>query len=130
LQDKLYLGNLEAKRDWGFAGDYVEAMWLMLQQEKPDDYVISTGETRTVREFLEKTFEIAGLSIKDHVVIDSRLFRPHEVPLLLGDASKAKKVLDWVPKTNFESLVQMMYAAEVENVMKELPSQAVNRRIQ
>ena len=93
LQDKLFLGNLDAKRDWGFAGDYVEAMWLMLQQEEPDDYVIATGETHTVREFLNEVFEYAGLDVDRYVEIDERLFRPHEVPLLLGDASKAKEVL-------------------------------------
>lgn len=121
LQDKLFLGNLEAKRDWGFAGDYVEAMWLMLQQDNPDDYVISTGESRTVREFLEKTFEIAGLSVKKHVEIDKRLFRPHEVPYLLGDSSKARKVLGWQPKTSFDDLVEMMfdsdYSAEKARMM-------------
>lgn len=114
LQDKLKLGNLDAKRDWGFAGDYVEAMWLMLQQDAPDDYVIATGESHTVREFLEKTFEIAGLSVKKHVEIDKRLFRPHEVPYLLGDANKAKKVLKWRPKTSFEELVEMMYETDLK----------------
>src|SRR6056300_1786900 len=106
LQEKLYLGNLDAKRDWGFAGDYVEAMWLMLQQDRPDDFVIATGETHTVKEFLEVVFEHAGLKIQDHVEIDSRLFRPHEVPLLLGDASKAKEKLGWVPKTKFKELAK------------------------
>ena len=109
LQDKLYLGNLDAKRDWGYAGDYVEAMWLMLQQDKPDDYVISTGETHTVKEFLERVFEIAKLSIEDHVRIDKRLFRPHEVPVLLGDSSKAKQKLGWSPKVSFKDLVKVMY---------------------
>ena len=108
-EDKLYLGNLDAKRDWGFSGDYVEAMWLMLQQEKPDDYVIATGETHSVREFLEKTFEIAGLSVADHVEISPKFFRPHEVPILLGDPAKAKQVLKWSPKVGFEELVKMMY---------------------
>jgi GDPmannose 4,6-dehydratase len=112
LQDKLYLGNLDSKRDWGFAGDYVEAMWLMLQQDIPDDYVISTGKSYTVREFLEKTFEIAGLSIQNHVEIDNRLFRPHEVPYLLGDSSKAKNKLGWVPKVSFDDLVRMMYESD------------------
>lgn len=113
MQDYLYLGNLEAKRDWGFAGDYVEAMWLMLQQEKPDDYVIATGETHTVKEFLNVVFEHAGLSIDKHLKIDKRLFRPHEVPLLLGDASKAKRVLNWQPKTSFKDLAIMMYEADL-----------------
>lgn len=120
LQDKLNLGNLNAIRDWGFAGDYVEAMWLMLQQEVPDDYVISTGETRTVKEFVEATFNLAGLDWKKYVHIDSRLMRPHEVPFLQGDASKAKRVLGWQPKVNFESLVQMMYQSDLEQEEKNL----------
>lgn len=116
LQDKLYLGNLEAKRDWGYAGDYVKAMWLMLQQEIPDDYVIATGETYSVQQFLETTFKIAGLKIEDHVEIDERLFRPHEVPLLLGDPSKARDKLGWSPKTSFDELVEMMYTADLEKL--------------
>lgn len=120
LQDKLYLGNLDSKRDWGFAGDYVEAMWLMLQQDVPDDYVISTGESHTVREFLEKTFEIAGLSIENHVEIDNRLFRPHEVPFLLGNSSKANKHLDWYPKVSFDELVHMMYESDYEKCKIEM----------
>lgn len=109
LQDKLYLGNLDAKRDWGYAKDYVEAMWLMLQQDQPDDYVIATGETHTVREFLHEVFDHAGLDVEKHVEIDERLFRPHEVPLLLGDASKAKEKLNWEPKTKFKELATLMY---------------------
>ena len=120
LQDKLYLGNLDAKRDWGFAGDFVEAMWLMLQQDKADDFVIATGETHTVREFLNETFKLAGLSVSKHVEIDERLFRPHEVPLLLGDASKAKKVLNWEPKTKFKDLVRLMYNSDLESHKKAL----------
>ena len=120
LQDKLYLGNLDAKRDWGFAGDFVEAMWLMLQQNKADDFVIATGETHTVREFLNETFRLAGLSVSKHVEIDERLFRPHEVPLLLGDASKAKKVLNWEPKTKFKDLVKLMYNSDLESHKKVL----------
>ena len=116
LQDKLFLGNLEAKRDWGYAGDYVKAMWLMLQQEVPDDYVISTGVTYSVQQFLQKTFEIAGLNTKDHVEIDARLFRPHEVPLLLGDSSKASQKLGWQPKTSFDELVLMMYKSDLERL--------------
>lgn len=116
LQDKLYLGNLEAKRDWGYAGDYVKAMWLMLQQENPDDYVIATGETYSVQQFLETTFKIAGLKIEDHVEIDKRLFRPHEVPLLLGDPTKAKEELNWIPATSFNQLVEMMYTADLEKI--------------
>jgi len=116
LQEKLYLGNLEAKRDWGFAGDYVKAMWLMLQQQHPDDYVVATGKTYSVQQFLETTFEIAGLKIKDHVEIDQRLFRPHEVPLLLGDPSKAKERLGWTPNTSFKQLVEMMYKSDLEKL--------------
>ena len=114
LQDKLYLGNLDAKRDWGFSGDYVEAMWLMLQQEKPDDYVIATGETHTVREFLEEVFRAAELSIEKHVEIDERLFRPHEVPLLLGDPTKAERKLGWKPKIKFKQLAKMMYEKDLQ----------------
>ncbi len=114
MQDKLFLGNLDAKRDWGFAGDYVEAMWLMLQQENPDDYVIATGETHTVREFLNEVFEYAGIDVDKHVEIDERLFRPHEVPLLLGDASKAKEVLGWEPKVKFKQLARMMYDEDLK----------------
>lgn len=115
LQDKLFLGNLGAKRDWGFAGDYVEAMWLMLQQEKPDDYVISTGETHTVQEFLENVFQHAGLDVKKHVEIDPRLFRPQEVPYLLGNSDKAKKILKWEPKIKFKELCKIMYEADYAN---------------
>ncbi len=114
LQEKLYLGNLEAKRDWGFAGDYVEAMWLMMQQSTPDDYVVATGETHTVREFLEEVFKIAGLDIDKHVEIDERLFRPHEVPLLLGDSTKAKNKLSWTPKVKFKALAKLMYEEDLK----------------
>ena len=114
LQDKLFLGNLDAKRDWGFAGDYVEAMWKMLQQETPDDYVIATGETHTVREFLECVFSHAGLDPEKFVEIDERLFRPQEVPLLLGDNTKATKILKWEPKIQFEQLCEMMFRADYE----------------
>lgn len=116
LQDKLYLGNLEAKRDWGFAGDYVEAMWLMLQQDISDDYVVATGETFTVRQFLIEVFHHADLDIEDHVEIDERLFRPHEVPLLLGDPSKAHRKLGWKPKIGFNQLAKMMYEADLESM--------------
>ena len=109
---------LEAKRDWGFAGDYVEAMWLMLQQDNPDDYVIATGETHTVEEFLHEVFDYAGLNVKDYVEIDERLFRPHEVPLLLGDPTKAKEKLGWQPKVDFEELAKMMYDADLRGLSK------------
>ncbi|KAH1158053.1 hypothetical protein GYH30_030338 [Glycine max] len=119
LQSKLFLGNLQASRDWGFAGDYVEAMWLMLQQEKPDDYVVATEESHTVEEFLEVAFGYVGLNWRDHVVIDKRYFRPSEVDNLKGDASKAKKVLGWKPKVGFEQLVKMMVDRDIEMAKKE-----------
>ena len=120
LQDKLYLGNLDARRDWGFAGDYVEAMWLMLQQEHPEDYVIATGETHSVKDFLNRVFDIAGLDVNKYVEIDSRLFRPHEVPLLLGDATKAKQKLGWAPKVKIDELSKMMYEADLQQAKNEL----------
>jgi len=118
LQDKLYLGNLEAKRDWGFAGDYVEAMWLMLQQEIPDDYVIATGETHTVQQFLQEVFDYAGLDIEEYVEIDERLFRPHEVPLLLGDPTKAREKLGWEPKVKFKELARLMYDEDLKSIVR------------
>jgi len=119
LQEKLYLGNLEAKRDWGFAGDFVEAMWLMLQQDKPGDYVIATGETHSVREFAEKVFARLDLDYRQHVAVDPRYFRPTEVDVLLGDATKARKELDWQPKVRFGQLIDMMVAADLELARKE-----------
>lgn len=113
LQSELRLGNLEAKRDWGYAKDYVEAMWLMLQQDKPDDYVIATGETHSVREFLEETFSLAGLDTEKYLKIDDRLFRPHEVPHLEGDMTKASTMLGWTPKTKFKELVKIMYEEDL-----------------
>jgi GDPmannose 4,6-dehydratase len=111
---KLFLGNIEAKRDWGFAGDYIEAMWLMLQQDIADDYVIATGETYSVRDFLDEAFEYAGLDWKKYVEISEKYFRPAEVDLLIGDASKAKEKLGWKPKVNFKQLVRMMVDADCE----------------
>jgi GDPmannose 4,6-dehydratase len=119
LQEKLYLGNLDAKRDWGFAGDYVEAMWLMLQQEKPDDYVVATGETHSVRELAERAFAEVGLDWQEHVEIDRRYLRPTEVDLLLGDASKARQVLGWQPKIGFAALVKMMVAHDLDLARRE-----------
>lgn len=113
--DKIHLGNLDAKRDWGFAGDYVEAMWLMLQQPTPDDYVIATGETHSVREFLEEAFGIVGLDWQKYVEIDPKYFRPAEVDLLIGDSSKAKQKLGWEPKVKFKDLVKMMVEADIKN---------------
>jgi GDPmannose 4,6-dehydratase len=114
LQDKLFLGNLDAKRDWGFAKEYVEAMWLMLQQEKADDYIIATNETHSVREFLEAAFGHAGLDWQKHVENDPRYYRPAEVDLLIGDYGKAKRQLGWEPKTRFVDLVKLMVDADVE----------------
>mgnify|MGYP000465868493 CR=1 FL=1 len=113
LQDKLYLGNLDAKRDWGFAGDYVEAMWRMLQVDAPDDYVIATGQTHSVREFLDEVFGHLDLDWQAYVEIDPRYFRPAEVDLLLGDPAKAKKMLDWEPKVTMKQLAKMMVEADM-----------------
>ena len=115
-QDKLYLGNLDSKRDWGYAKDYVEAMWLMLQQEKADDYVIATGETHSVREFLDEAFGLVGLDWKKYVEIDPRYYRPAEVDLLLGNPAKAKEKLGWTPKTTFKELVKIMLEYDLKSV--------------
>jgi len=119
-QKKLYLGNLDAQRDWGFAGDYVEAMWLMLQRPRPDDYVIATGRTHSVREFLNEAFGYVGLDWKKYVRIDKRYFRPTEVDYLLGDNSKARKKLGWRPKVDFKELVRMMVDSDMKVVAQEL----------
>ena|SRR3990167_9140265 len=113
LQDKLMLGNLDSRRDWGYAAEYVEAMWLMLQQEKPDDYVIATGETHSIREFVEIAFDRAGLDWQKHVETDPKFFRPAEVDLLIGDPRKANTVLGWRPRTSFRQLVNMMVDADL-----------------
>jgi GDPmannose 4,6-dehydratase len=113
IQNELYLGNLDAKRDWGFAGDYVEAMWLMLQADAPEDYVIATGETHSVREMLELAFDRVKLDWKPYVKIDEKYYRPTEVDLLIGDASKAKRRLGWAPKVGFHELVTMMVDADL-----------------
>jgi GDPmannose 4,6-dehydratase len=119
LQQKLYLGNLDARRDWGFAGDYVEAMWLMLQQTEPDDYVIAMDETHSVREFCEKTFGRLDLDYRDFIEIDPRYFRPAEVDLLLGTAEKARRRLGWQPRVSFDELVAMMVDADLELARRE-----------
>ena len=119
LQRKLYLGNLDAKRDWGYAGDYVEAMWLMLQHDQPDDYVIALGETHSVREFLEKVFQKLALDYREYVEIDSKYFRPTDVNILLGDSTKARTVLGWRPKVGFDELVDMMVESDMELAKKE-----------
>ena len=121
LQDKLFLGNLDAKRDWGFAGDYVKLMWMMLQQEEADDYVIATGETHSVKEFLDAVFDQAGLGdVSKYVEIDPRFFRPQEVPYLLGDSTKAKEKLGWEPEVTFEGLAKMMFEADLEYFKKQI----------
>src|SRR5271170_7074159 len=119
LQKKLYLGNLDAKRDWGFAGDYVEAMWLMLQQEQPDDFVIATGHTHSVQEFLEEVFGLLNLDWRKHVEVDQRYLRPAEVDLLLGDPSKARRVLGWSPDVTFKGLAKLMTDADWELAKRE-----------
>ncbi len=118
LEKELRLGNLDAKRDWGFAGDYMEAVWLMLQQDRPEDYVIATGETHSVREFVEEAFGHLGLDYQRYVVIDERFLRPAEVDLLVGDASKARKKLGWRPKVTFRDLVRMMVDADLERLKR------------
>jgi GDPmannose 4,6-dehydratase len=120
LADKLRLGNLEAQRDWGYAGDYVEAMWLMLQQDEPDDYVIATGRTHSVRELCKVAFEYLGLDYRDYVVCDPKFYRPAEVDQLIGDASKARKVLGWEPRVSFEELIHMMVDADLEALQRML----------
>ena len=119
LQDKVYLGNLDAKRDWGFAGDYVEAMWLMLQQDKPDDYVVATGESHSVKEFVAEVFGYLGLDWQQYVEIDPRYLRPSEVDYLKGDASKARKLLKWKPKVTFKKLARMMTDADMKIAERE-----------
>lgn len=120
-QKELRLGNIDVKRDWGFAGDYVEAMWRMLQQDEPDDFVVATGRTTTVRDMCRIAFETVGLNYEDHVVIDPQFYRPAEVELLLGDPTKAKRVLDWEATTQLKALMEMMVEADLVRVRKESP---------
>jgi len=120
LQDKLFLGNLDSKRDWGYAKEYVEAMWLMLQQEQPDDFVIATGETHTIREFCELAFHHAGLDWQKHVAFDKRYLRPAEVDILIGNPAKARRVLGWEPKVKFKELVQLMVDADIQLLADKL----------
>ena len=115
MANELRLGNLDAKRDWGYAGDFVEAMWLMLQQEEPDDYVIATNETHSVREFAQLAFDHVGLNWEDHVVVDEQFYRPAEVQLLQGDFSKGKEKLKWQPEIKFEDLVKLMVESDLSN---------------
>lgn len=128
LQDKLYLGNLDSKRDWGYAKEYVEAMWLMLQQDEPDDYVISTNETHTIKDFLEEAFSHVGLNWQDYVEIDPRYYRPAEVDLLIGDYAKAKEKLGWEPKTKFKDLVTLMVDADIEDLAKKQSGHVAMRK--
>ena len=125
VQKKLYLGNLDSKRDWGYAPEYVEAMYLMLQQDEPNDYVVATGETHTIREFLELSFSLVGLDWEKYVEIDARYFRPAEVDLLIGDPAKAKKHLNWEPKTTFKDLVRIMTQADVDMLKEQMSGRAI-----
>lgn len=125
LADKLYLGNLDSRRDWGFAGDYVEAMWQMLQQPQPGDFVVATGEAHSVKDFVQKAFARAGMEFSDHVEIDPKLFRPAEVDMLLGDASLACRVLGWKPKVDFDGLVNLMVDADMELVSRQQHERAI-----
>jgi GDPmannose 4,6-dehydratase len=127
VQKKLYLGNLDAKRDWGYAPEFVEAMWLMLQQDKPDDYVVATGETHTIRDFLDLSFGHAGLEWQKYVEIDPKYHRPAEVDVLIGDASKAKKQLGWVPKTKFPELVRIMTDADIAVLANEMSGKNIRQ---
>jgi GDPmannose 4,6-dehydratase len=120
LSNELRLGNLDAKRDWGFTGDYVRAMWLMLQQDKPDDYVISTGITHSVRDLVQIAFDYVNLNWKDYVIVDPKFVRPAEVELLLGDSTKALKKLGWAPETSFEELIKMMIDADLERIENDI----------
>jgi GDPmannose 4,6-dehydratase len=125
LQDKLYLGNLAAKRDWGYAPDYVRAMWLMVQQDAPDDYVVATGETHSVQEFLERVFSKLELNWEEHVAVDPRYFRPTEVDLLVGDASKARAKMSWEPTTTFDELIEIMVAHDLDLARREQAAASV-----
>ncbi len=122
LTDELRMGNLDSERDWGFAGDYVKAMWMMLQEDKPDDYIIATGHAHSVRQFIQAAFDYVGLNPDDHVKMDPKFLRPAEVDHLVGDASKAKRILGWEPEVDFEGLVKLMLDADMERVKKEMSS--------
>ena len=128
LDQELRLGNLESRRDWGYAGDFVRAMWMMLQQDEPDDYVIATGTTRTIGEFCEVAFAHAGLDWRQHVVVDERFMRPAEVHILLGDSTKAREKLGWVPEVGFEEMVQQMVDWDLEQVAEQVAHQSARRR--
>ena len=128
LQNELALGNLDAERDWGYAKDYVEAMWLMLQQDEPDDYVIATGEAHSVRELVEVAFEHVGIDSDKHVRIDPAFLRPAEVEHLIGDASKAREKLGWVPRTSFDEMVRLMVDADLELLASGVPRSRPARR--
>jgi GDPmannose 4,6-dehydratase len=127
IQKKLYLGNLEAKRDWGYAPEYVEAMWRMMQMDKPDDFVVATGETHSVREFVESAFDSAGLDWKQYVEIDPRYLRPTEVDILQGDASKAERMFGWRPKVKFHELVKVMVDADIKLLYDQMEGHHVRQ---
>jgi len=129
LQEKLYLGNLEARRDCGYAPDFVEAMWLMLQQDSPEDFVIATGEAHSVREFLEEAFTHVNLDWREYVEIDPKYFRPTEVDFLLGDAGKARRILGWQPRVNFQELVRIMVDADLQAMVDMRQCQDVIQRL-
>jgi GDPmannose 4,6-dehydratase len=129
LQDRLYLGNLDARRDWGFAGDYVEAMWLMLQQDAPDDYVVATGESYSVREFVERAFSYAGLDPEQYVAFDPRYLRPTEVDELQGDATKARTRLGWKPKVSLDELIRMMVDHDMEHAAQEVTLRSAGHQL-
>ena len=128
-QQKLYLGNLDAKRDWGYAGDFVEAMWMMLQQPCPDDYIVATGESHSVREFLDLASACCGVDWKQHVETDPRYFRPTEVDFLLGDSSKARVKLNWKPRVTFEALVRMMVEHDFDLAQQEQVLAAAGHKV-
>jgi GDPmannose 4,6-dehydratase len=128
LQDKLYLGNLDAERDWGYAPEYVEGIWMMMQQEVPEDFVLATGETHTVREFVERAFAEVGLDWRQHVEVDPQYYRPTEIDRLEGDASKARRKLGWIPRTRFRSLVKTMVEADVQLLEDGLSGQEERRK--
>lgn len=130
LQDKLYLGNLEAKRDWGYARDYVDAMWRMLQRAVPDDYVIATGETHTIREFCEAAFAQVDLDYREFVRVDPKYFRPTEIDVLIGDSSKAKRLLEWTPRVKFKELVKIMVEADLQAVKRQMLPEVPARPIE
>lgn len=129
LQQQLYLGNLDAKRDWGYAPEYVDAMWRMMQLDEPDDFVVATGETHTVREFVQTAFDYVGLDWEKYVEIDPKYFRPNEVEILQGDASKAERTFGWRPKVKFEGLVKLMVDADIKQFTEQVEGRLAKRTV-